>query len=155
MTLPEAAAAIGVPEPRSTTRPLLFVSQLLDSVDPTLVENQDLEKKVMHGVNRVLSMQTASGGFSYWPGATGAPLPYGAVTIGPYIPGSDQGRRELPRFGLSRSVSPGESIGAELRISAARLEGASEVAIDLVREGMAWFADYGSTPLAVPLPDRG
>jgi hypothetical protein len=28
------------------------------------------------------------------------------------------------------------------------------VGIDLVREGIAWFADYGSPPLVVALPDE-
>ena len=100
-----------------------------------------------------LSVTVTNVGRRYWPGATGAPLPYGAVTIGPYV-SSDGDRRELPRFALSRSLSPGESIGAEVRIPADRVENASEVAIDLVREGIAWFADYGSSPLVVPLPDR-
>jgi SAM-dependent methyltransferase len=106
------------------------------------------------GRELALSVTLTNVGRRYWPGATGAPLPYGAVTIGPYLPGSDGGRRELPRFPLSRPLSSGESVGAEVRISAARVEGASEVAIDLVREGMAWFAEYGSTPLVVPIPDR-
>src|SRR5207253_2069520 len=32
--------------------------------------DQKIEDMVMFGVNRVLSMQTPSGGFSYWPGET-------------------------------------------------------------------------------------
>lgn len=54
----------------SSTRPLLFVSNVIGNVDPSLVADQKLEDMVMHGVNRVLSMQTPSGGFSYWPGST-------------------------------------------------------------------------------------
>ncbi len=54
----------------SSTRPLLFVSNLLDSVDPSLVATGKVEDMVMHGVNRVLSMQTPSGGFAYWQGGT-------------------------------------------------------------------------------------
>ncbi|MBN1208467.1 MAG: hypothetical protein JXB05_26640 [Myxococcaceae bacterium] len=54
----------------SSTRPLLFVSQLIDSVDPTLTGDKKVEDMVMAGVNRVLSMQTPSGGFAYWPGDT-------------------------------------------------------------------------------------
>lgn len=54
----------------SSTRPLLFVSNVIGNVDPTLVADQKLEDMVMSGVNRVLSMQTPSGGFSYWPGDT-------------------------------------------------------------------------------------
>lgn len=62
----------------SSTRPLLFVSELVDSVDPTLVASGKLEDMVMAGVRRVLSMQTAEGGFGYWPGAT-APVAWGTA----------------------------------------------------------------------------
>ena len=62
----------------SSTRPLLYVSELVDSVDPTLTANAKLEDMVMSGVNRVLSMQTPSGGFSYWPGAT-EPVEWGSA----------------------------------------------------------------------------
>lgn len=62
----------------SSTRPLLFVSGLIDSVDPTLVASGKLEDMVMSGVRRVLSMQTAEGGFGYWPGAT-EPVAWGTA----------------------------------------------------------------------------
>ena len=52
----------------STTRPLLFVSNLLESTEPDLLADKDIDDMVMHGVNRVLAMQTTSGGFAYWPG---------------------------------------------------------------------------------------
>jgi len=54
----------------STARPLLFVGNLLHNVDPTLVAGDKIEDMVMHGVDRILSMQTPSGGFAYWPGGT-------------------------------------------------------------------------------------
>ncbi|WP_408890934.1 alpha-2-macroglobulin family protein [Myxococcus faecalis] len=53
----------------SSTRPLLFVSELVDQVDPTLKKHGDVGDMVLAGINRVLSMQTPSGGFGYWPGA--------------------------------------------------------------------------------------
>jgi uncharacterized protein YfaS (alpha-2-macroglobulin family) len=62
----------------SSTRPLLFVSQLIDNVDPALTGNKKVEDMVMAGINRVLSMQTPSGGFSYWPGAT-EPVAWGTA----------------------------------------------------------------------------
>ncbi len=62
----------------SSTRPLLFVSQLIDNVDPTLTGNKKVEDMVMAGINRILSMQTPSGGFSYWPGAT-EPVAWGTA----------------------------------------------------------------------------
>jgi hypothetical protein len=35
--------------------------------------------------------------------------------------------------------------------SVGNVEGGPDIAIDLVRRRIAWFADYGSTPLIVPL----
>jgi hypothetical protein len=53
----------------STTRPLLYVSKLLSSVDPALVARASVEDRVMSGIQRVFSMQTSEGGFAYWPGS--------------------------------------------------------------------------------------
>jgi hypothetical protein len=33
------------------------------------------------------------------------------------------------------------------------MEGRERLEIDLVREGVAWFAEYGSPPVVVPLKD--
>ncbi|TSC32632.1 alpha-2-macroglobulin [Corallococcus sp. Z5C101001] len=62
----------------SSTRPLLFVSQLVERVDPTLVSTAKVEDMVASGINRVLSMQTSSGGFAYWPGST-EPVAWGTA----------------------------------------------------------------------------
>ncbi|RKG58727.1 hypothetical protein D7X30_14090 [Corallococcus sp. AB011P] len=62
----------------SSTRPLLFVSQLVERVDPTLVSTAKVEDMVQSGINRVLAMQTASGGFAYWPGQT-EPVAWGTA----------------------------------------------------------------------------
>ena len=53
----------------SSTRPLLYVGSLVEQVDPQLAELK-IEDMVLSGINRVLSMETPSGGFGYWPGAT-------------------------------------------------------------------------------------
>jgi len=52
----------------STTRPLLFVSNLLEATEPELMADKDVDAMVRHGIERVLSMQTAGGGFAYWLG---------------------------------------------------------------------------------------
>jgi uncharacterized protein YfaS (alpha-2-macroglobulin family) len=62
----------------SGTRGLLYVANLLGNVDPTLVAQDKVENMVMSGVNRILSMQTPSGGFSYWPGAQET-IPWGTA----------------------------------------------------------------------------
>jgi uncharacterized protein YfaS (alpha-2-macroglobulin family) len=56
-----------VEQTTSSTRPLLFVGNLVEQIDPELAE-QKLEDMVLAGVNRLLSMQTPSGGLGYWPG---------------------------------------------------------------------------------------
>lgn len=63
-----------VEQTTSSARPLLFVGNLLDHVDPVLTAGGKLEDMVMAGVHRLLSMQTPSGGLAYWPGGT---EPYG------------------------------------------------------------------------------
>lgn len=52
----------------SSTRPLLYVSKLLYNVAPDLVAQSSVEKMVQAGIDRLVSMKTASGGFAYWPG---------------------------------------------------------------------------------------
>lgn len=56
----------------SSTRPLLYVRTLMDEVDPGLAGDGggDVDEMVASGIERVLSMQTAAGGFGYWPGAS-------------------------------------------------------------------------------------
>jgi len=62
----------------SSTRPLLYVSTLLDAVDPELAKEAPVEKMVQYGIERILSMQTPTGGFAYWPGGY-APNPWGTA----------------------------------------------------------------------------
>ncbi len=62
----------------SSTRPLLYVSKLVSNLDPALLSDGKLEEMVQRGIDRVLSMQTASGGFAYWPGGV-EPTPWGSV----------------------------------------------------------------------------
>lgn len=52
----------------SGTFPLLYLSDLLHLVDPEIVKDRDVTSMVYSGINRLISMQTTSGGFSYWPG---------------------------------------------------------------------------------------
>ncbi len=54
----------------SSTRPLLYVKDLVSSIDASLVSNGSVDDMVAKGIERVFSMQTASGGFGYWPGSS-------------------------------------------------------------------------------------
>ncbi|HEY5935760.1 MAG TPA: MG2 domain-containing protein, partial [Kofleriaceae bacterium] len=61
----------------SSSRPLLYAGSLVEQIDPELAQYK-IEDMVISGINRVLSMETASGGFGYWPGAT-EPLEWGTA----------------------------------------------------------------------------
>jgi SAM-dependent methyltransferase len=101
-----------------------------------------------------LAVTVTNDGRSFWPDELGSTIQHGVVTIGPYL--EDGGRRvELPRCALPRGLSSGESVEAVLRIPRGDAEGRVELHVDLVREGIAWFADYGSEPVVVPLPNDG
>jgi SAM-dependent methyltransferase len=102
-----------------------------------------------------LPITVTNDGRSFWPASPSDSLPPGVVTIWPYLPADDGGDKvALARLALPRSLASGESIEAEVRIPRAGVMGRAEVGIDLVREGIAWFADYGSSPLIVPLPSE-
>jgi SAM-dependent methyltransferase len=104
------------------------------------------------GPNLVLRLRVTNTGTAYWPAGLWFPFPQGSVTVGPYLPGP-RGERELelPRTTLPRSLSPGESISIDVRIPREPAQGRDAVAVDLVREGLFWFAEAGSLPLVVPL----
>jgi hypothetical protein len=106
------------------------------------------------GEELALSITVTNAGRGFWPAGMGPTFPLGMVTLGPYLAAEGERRLELPRVPLPRSLSPGESVGAEVRVSRAAVEGSGELRLDLVREGIAWFADYGSQPLIVPFPDE-
>jgi alpha-2-macroglobulin len=62
------------------TRPLLYVSNLVQDIDPDLVAEGPVETKVQAGIDRLVSMQTPSGGFGAWPGDT-EPLLWGTAYV--------------------------------------------------------------------------
>jgi hypothetical protein len=99
-----------------------------------------------------LRVRVTNAGRSFWPSEAEGPPGWGSVTIGPYLTQTGGGRIELPRLGLPRSLSAGESAEVELRVPGLAVNGERELRIDAVREGIAWFADYGSSPLVVQLP---
>jgi hypothetical protein len=100
------------------------------------------------------TLKITNDGRSFWPAGLWYPYPKGSVTIGPYIAGP-QGERvvELSRISLSRSLSPGESVTVELTVRADQVGPGQTIAVDLVREWIFWFAEAGSKPLVLPVPE--
>jgi SAM-dependent methyltransferase len=100
----------------------------------------------------VLAVNVTNAGRAFWPAARRHPFPHGSVTLGPYVPGP-RGEREVefPRATLPRSVASGESLTVDVRIPREQAHIGDRIAVDLVREGMFWFAEAGSAPLVVPV----
>lgn len=97
-----------------------------------------------------IRLGVTNAGRAFWPAGRWFPYPKGAVTVAPYVAGVEGGReRELVRAALPRSVSPGETVEVEVVV---RAEDAAtgRVAVDLVREGLAWFSEGGSEPVVLP-----
>ena len=104
------------------------------------------------GRNLVLPLEVSNVGRSFWPNELGNSIhSHGVVTLGPHFVEAGD-RIELPRSVLPRGLSAGESVGTELTVPRDAVGGRSELGVDLVREGIAWFADYGSPSLTIALP---
>jgi SAM-dependent methyltransferase len=100
-------------------------------------------------------LKITNDGRAFWPAGLWHPYPHGSVTVGPYLAGPEGERAvELTRVGLPNSVSPGETVRVELKLSRNRLGDAASVTVDLVREGIFWFSETGSEPLVLPVPSR-
>ncbi|MEP6909580.1 MAG: methyltransferase domain-containing protein [Actinomycetota bacterium] len=95
-----------------------------------------------------LNLRVRNAGRSFWPGGA---FGTGVVTIGPYLRNADGTRRELPRKLLPHALPPGGELEVELRVPSSAVGKAREIAVDCVREGIAWFEDMGSTPLVAPV----
>jgi SAM-dependent methyltransferase len=104
------------------------------------------------GEHLVLDVEVANTGSADWSPAQWYPFPPGSVTVGPYWPGPEGARgAELDRVTLPRPLAPGESATVELRVPREAAHGHEAIGLDLVREGMFWFADKGSAPLVVAI----
>jgi SAM-dependent methyltransferase len=90
-------------------------------------------------------------GSAFWPAASSLPSSKGIVSVGPYVRDAHGGRIELPRAPLPRGIAPGETVEVQLRIPRDQIGSRSEIEVDVVREGLAWFGDLGSPTLTVAL----
>ncbi len=79
---------------------------------------------------------------------TASPLEWGVVNVGLQSASGGRLDRDFARVPLPRDIRPGESF--PVTIDAAMLVGINQLTIDLVVEGLCWFADHGSKPLSIP-----
>jgi SAM-dependent methyltransferase len=117
------------------------------------IEEQGSPRLSSDGSDLVVDVTITNTGRGFWPAGMGSSFPPGAVRLGPYIRLDEGERIELRRHPLPSSLSPGESLTVEVRVPRTSLEGKDRFELDLVREGIAWFEHYGSTPLLVALPE--
>jgi SAM-dependent methyltransferase len=100
----------------------------------------------------VIWLEVTNDGQAFWPSETNFPFPEGTVMVGPYLGQAGPDRVELPRTPLPHGVRPGETVSIAVIVPAEALGAADRVTIDLVREGIAWFGELGTEPVAVPIP---
>jgi hypothetical protein len=52
---------------------------------------------------------------------------------------------------LPHAVQPGGELALEVTVPQDAAGGVDEIAVDCVREGIAWFSDLGSSPVVAPV----
>ncbi len=97
-----------------------------------------------------LRVRATNTGAHEWPASSMHPPPTGTVTMAPFV-GSVRKRREFGRLMLPWSVTSGQSVELDISVPRRELDGADELMVDLVAEGVAWFCDLGTPTLRVPL----
>ena len=101
-----------------------------------------------NGQTLSLLLRVRNTGRSFWPAGGTAK---GVVTLGPYVPQPGGERHPAQRAAglvvLPHALAPGEELQIELCVPRVSVGDSREVAVDCVREGIAWFADMGSAPL--------
>lgn len=73
-----------VEQTTSSTLPWLTLTRMRDLLPSLQRSEDDINDNIQRGINRLLSMQTASGGLSYWPGGTDPMLwgsAYGSLAL--------------------------------------------------------------------------
>ena len=104
------------------------------------------------GEQFALDVVVTNTGSAYWTTAQWYPFPHGSVTLAPYVRGPGGEREvELDRITLPRPLAPGDSATIDCRVPREAVRGSDAIALDLVREGMFWFAQTGSEPLVVSI----
>ncbi len=54
----------------SSVFPLLYIKDILNVVAPKAVKNKNIYTYINAGIEKIISLQTVSGGFAFWPGGT-------------------------------------------------------------------------------------
>ncbi len=104
------------------------------------------------GEQLVLDVVVTNTGSASWPPAQWYPFPHGSVTLAPYVPGRAESAKSSSNGSRSLARSPPVTRRrSSCRVPREAARGSDAIALDLVREGMFWFAQTGSEPLVVPI----
>jgi len=87
----------------SSSRPLLFAGLALSAVDPELAEKKNIPEMIKAGIDRVLSMQTPSGGFAYWPGGS-SPNAHGSTYAVHFLLDAVKQGHDVPDYAIKDAV---------------------------------------------------
>ena len=87
----------------SSTRPLLYAGKILRSTNPELVAESKIEDMVQHGVERLINMQTPSGGFAYWMGGS-EPTPWGTAYATHMLLDADKAGFAVPKANVQDAI---------------------------------------------------
>jgi uncharacterized protein YfaS (alpha-2-macroglobulin family) len=83
--------------------PLLYLPDLANRTFDQSMTRESVRNYVMSGVWRILSMQQANGGFSYWPGYN-APCPWGSSYATHFLIEAKKAGYEIPQGSLDRAL---------------------------------------------------
>ncbi len=87
----------------SATRPLLYAGALLADIAPETLEKNNVDAMVASGIERVIGMQTASGGFAYWPGGSSAD-PWGTAYATHMLIDAKAAKHAVPQRALDDAI---------------------------------------------------
>jgi hypothetical protein len=81
----------------SAVFPLLYLKDVAKFVESKSWSGRGAENYIQAGIKRILSMQTYSGGFSYWPGYKD-PYAYGSIYATDFLIEADKAGYVVPKF---------------------------------------------------------
>lgn len=87
----------------SSTRPLLYVGNVLEATDPRMAADSRIPDMVDHGVERLMNMQTPSGGFAYWMGGS-QPTTWGTAYATHLLLDAREAGFEVPERNLEDAI---------------------------------------------------
>ncbi len=87
----------------SSSRPLLYLGDMLEFVDPSLTQGAKIEDMVQAGIDRLFSMQTPAGGFAYWPGGV-RPTYWGTAYASHFLIDARKAGYRVPQHRLNEAL---------------------------------------------------